>query len=214
MTAGETLTFDLRGSMWPDLLCLVSYAFCMMPAGMFLLYIAGQKLWLWHRARHLDDARLTRAIHRLDLEEEDDFKGAGHLGRFRKRGRLQAWGGILLALFPIVLGVLAWVIIPWGNPVAVTVGIDRLVLDYRWPRSDRKLHLDELASVVVHKTIPRKSTSRTVTELRLRLRDGRRIAFETPGYRGDTDQLRLAAEAIAKQAGVLFKKTVDDHRMD
>jgi hypothetical protein len=124
------------------------------------------------------------------------------------------WGDVVLGLAVLVFMVVAVVWIPFEGPARLAVTDSELIIDYRWPRPDRRVALRSLTGVDYHKTLGRgrRRAPRSQTELRILLDGGETLRVRPPGYRAQWENLRAAAVALARRANVRLTETVVDSR--
>ncbi|HEV7298967.1 MAG TPA: hypothetical protein VGN72_06335 [Tepidisphaeraceae bacterium] len=203
--------FNLAEPAWPTVACFLLYVLCIFPAGVFLLRagLARRRLSVRAHRRGFDDGQLARAAVRIGLGHE--LKDTKSFDAFRRQRRSAGLSNVFLGLFAVVMSTAAVLWIPWGEPARLAITPAEFILDYRWPRPDRRVLVNSITNVDYH-TIKGPRRRRTTTELRVTLRDGERLDIKPHGYSGSFATLRAAAAVLAERAGLPLEKTVLDQR--
>jgi hypothetical protein len=210
--AAQVDTFELAGPAWINLSCILGYLLLILPAGVFLIHAGVVKRRLWLRARRCgyDDRRLARDVARIGLQ--DKFKDQASLARFRKR-RLVGVGDVLGGGVMVGFSIMVFIWVPLGAPVRLQVTPSEFILDYRWPRLDRRVPVSSVRHVEYYKSYWRGRRGATDSNINLRvsLDSGELVRIE-PGYAGKYDNLRAAGAALAERANLRLQETVLDKR--
>ena len=122
------------------------------------------------------------------------------------------WRDVVLGVAVAVIAVVCVVGIPLEGPARLKLTGSELVLDYRWPRPDRRVAIRSVTGVDYHTSHwrGRRGARRSQTELRVSV-DGREtLRVQPPGYRANWDSLRAAGVALAGRANVQLAETVVD----
>jgi hypothetical protein len=124
------------------------------------------------------------------------------------------WRDAVLGLAVVIFMVVAVVWIPFEGPARLAVTDSELIVNYRWPRPDRRVVIRSVTGVDYHTTLSRgrRGAPRSQTELRVSLDGGETLGVRPPGYRANWDNLRAASVALAHRANVRMNETVVDNR--
>jgi hypothetical protein len=207
-------TFDLSGPAWLNIACFGIGALFIVPIGAVFIYggYCVRRLWRRAKARGYDDRRLARVAARMGLV--DQFKDAGSLERFRTRPRSPGLSDIALGSVLACFGICVVVWGPLQGPARLQITGSELIVNYRWPRPDRRVPIAAVTAVDYHTVLyrGRRRAPRSATSLIVTIRDGKQFEIKPTDADAQWENLRAAGVVLAERANVRLDETVTDNR--